>query len=222
MGIFNSFFNKIDTILFPEKCICCKKIGDILCFTCIKQIPRPERDLPEYIYAVFEYRNQFVKKLLTDAKYRKRFSGLKVFGNVLHDTLQEIINEYSELTNYSRIIVIPVPISNKRYKKRGFNQTEILVNEIFLNIKDKNVIKENNLVLKVKDKTPQASIKNRSQRLKSPIGTFELNKNKIELLQNSLCIIVDDITTTGGTISEVRRILIKSGAQDAIGLAVAH
>jgi len=209
MGIFNSFLNKIDTILFPEKCICCKKMGDTLCFTCIKQIPRPERDLPEYIYAVFEYRNQFVKKILTDAKYRKRFSGLKVFGNLLHDTLQEIINEYIELTNYSRIIVIPVPISNKRYKKRGFNQAEILVNEIFLNIKDKNVIKENNLVLKVKDKTPQASIKSRSQRLKSPIGTFELNKNKIELLQNSLCIIVDDITTTGGTISEVGRVLIK-------------
>lgn len=222
MGIFKGFLNKIDKILFPEKCICCGKVDNILCSACLSQIPRPERDLPDYIYATFEYRNQFIKKLLTDAKYRKRFSGLNIFGNVLHSTMLEIINEYTELSNYSRIIVIPVPISQKRYKTRGFNQAEILVNEIFKNTEDLNIIKSNNIIFKTKNKTPQASIKNRHDRLKSPIGTFEINPNKKDRLNGALCIIVDDITTTGATISEMRRILLKSGAKEVIGLTVAH
>ncbi len=211
--------NAIDSIFFEEKCANCKKIGKILCTKCIQELPKPEHDLPSHIYSLFEYRDKTVKKILTDAKYRKKFNGLNIFGPYLESAILDITSEYKELNNYTQIILIPVPISKKRLRTRGYNQAEIIANSIINNTKDEYILGVN-IIKKIKDRTPQASIHNRKDRLKSPIGTFSI-KNK-EILQNSLCIIIDDITTTGGTIKEMRRILLESGALDVFGVTIAH
>jgi ComF family protein len=222
--LFTLLTKYIDYVLFPNICILCKKSGSGLCKHCHRTLPKPESDIPPYIHALYEYRNSAIKKILTDAKYRKRFAGLKSFGRVLYDASLDIISEYVELEHYSNIIFIPVPISKKRMKERGFNQSEILAKAILNSGTNPNWILHTKIIYKILDKTPQASIHNRQDRLKSPVGTFAIttNKNDLEKLQGSLCIIVDDITTTGATISEVRRILLESGAKTAIGLTVAH
>ncbi len=133
-------------------------------------------------------------------------------------TMVDLSNEYMELNNYKKVLVIPVPISRKRLKKRGFNQAEVLAKEILINLYGYEL--KTDIIFKIKDRTPQASIKNRSVRLKSPEGTFKVVNEKH--LLGTLCIVVDDITTTGGTINEVRRMLIASGAQDVIGVTIAH
>lgn len=228
MNIFYKIVKLIDFILSPEKCLRCNTGNNIICKECINNIPKPENDLPDNIYALYEYRHPVIKKLLTDAKYRKKFGNLKVFGPYLASSLLDIINEYTELTYYKRILIIPVPISKKRYKERGFNQAKIIAQSIIQNIKENNAINNiylaDNIVKKIKDTTPQASIHNKYQRLKSPKGTFSTNiKNENNInLENCLCIIIDDISTTGGTINEMRRILIKSGAEKVIGLTIAH
>ena len=224
MGIINNILDKLDLILFEEKCISCAKSGSIFCSECLQYLQSPEHDLPEYIYSLYEYRNKYVKKLLTDAKYRKRHSGLKFFGNVMADYIKEITNEETELQNYTNVFIIPVPISKNRLKERGFNQSEIIVSEIFRYLNKGNYLYGNNIIYKIKDKTPQASIHSRQERINSPKGTFKINsEHKLhEKLKGSLCIVVDDITTTGGTISEMRRILTESGAAKCIGLTIAH
>lgn len=220
MRINNSIFNLLDKIFFADKCLGCETVGPELCKKCLATLPAPDRDLPNYVYALYEYRNKIIKKILTDAKYRKRFSGLATFGRVMADAIIDIVSEYTELNNYSRILIIPVPITNKRQRNRGFNQSEIIANEIMKNLSDERFKIEKTIVYKTKDRTPQASIKNRNERLISPVGTFAV-KNK-EKLQGAFCIIIDDITTTGGTIKEMRRILLESGASRVIGLTIAH
>ncbi len=213
----------LDKLLFNEKCLGCKKSGFLLCRDCINSIPRPEHDLPEYIYALYEYRHPIIKKILTDAKYRKKWSGLKTFGPYLASSLLDIVSEYIELNNYTNILIIPVPISNKRFKNRGFNQAKIIAESIVENINKEDRAKYklvDNIIKKVKDKTPQASIHSKKERLNSPKGTFEIINP--DMLAGSLCIIIDDITTTGGTINEMRRMLLASGVQDAFGLTIAH
>lgn len=225
MGIFSYIFKIIDKILCIEQCLNCKKSGNLLCQDCINNIPHPEADLPDYIHALYEYRNPIIKKILTDAKYRKKFSGLNVFGPYLASVLFDITSEYIELNNYKNILIIPVPISRKRLKTRGYNQAKIITESIMLNLPNNrsnalNFKLADNIIDKIKDRTPQASIHKRSVRLNSPKGTFQIKNS--EILHGSLCIIIDDITTTGGTILEIRKILLLSGAQDAIGLTVAH
>lgn len=227
MGVFSYIFNIIDKILCIESCLNCKKQANLLCKDCIKDIPHPEHDLPGYIFALYEYRTPIIKKILTDAKYRKKFSGLQVFGPYLASVMIDIISEYTELNNYTNILIIPVPISRKRLKTRGYNQAKIIAESIIsnlpTNIKGGSILNfklADNVIEKIKDTTPQASIHKRSVRLNNPKGTFKI-KNP-EILQGSLCIVIDDITTTGGTILEMRRILIESGAQTVLGLTIAH
>ncbi len=208
----------LDRIITNERCQICKKSGLRICKGCLVYIKPPEHDLPEYIFALYEYRDPYIKQILTDAKYRNKFAGLKAFDRVMHDAMLDIISEYVELNNYSNIILLPVPISNKRLRARGYNQAEIIANSIYKI--STGIILGNKIIKKIKDRTPQASIHSRKERLRSPVGTFEvINK---EMIQDSLCIIIDDITTTGGTINEMRRILIESGARDAFGLSIAH
>lgn len=223
MQLFSYILKFIDKFVFTEQCQNCKKPGDLLCSGCINNIPRPEHDLPDYIYALYEYRHPIIKKILTDAKYRKKWSGLKVFGKYLSSSMLDIVSEYIELNNYTNILIIPVPISNKRFKTRGFNQAQVIAESIMDNIdkEDKDKYKLCiNIIKKIKDKTPQASIHSKKERLNSPKGTFEIINP--EIIKGSLCIIIDDITTTGGTINEVRRMLLASGARDAFGLTIAH
>jgi competence protein ComFC len=209
----------IDSILFSEKCLGCKKPGKILCEECIKHLPKPEHDLPEHVYSLFEYRNPIIKKILTDAKYRKKFSALRVFGAYLNSAIIDIISEYSELNNYKQIILIPVPVSSKRFRMRGYNQAEIIAKSILAE-QNVNYILGENIIRKIVDRKPQASIHNRKERLKSPIGTFKIISS--EKIAGSLCVIIDDITTTGATIKEMRRILLESGALCVIGITIAH
>lgn len=218
MKLLNWIISLMDNIVSLERCLQCKTAGPRICKQCLKQIPHPEHDLPDHIFALYEYRNKYVKQILTDAKYRKKFSGLKIFDHVMHDAVMDIVSEYDELTNHDKILLIPVPISNKRLKQRGYNQAEIIAKSITsLNPKFKT---NTNIIKKIKDRTPQASIHNRKDRLNSPIGTFTITDK--EIVQNSFCIIIDDITTTGGTINEMRRLLVEAGALTVIGLTIAH
>lgn len=210
----------IDKVLFTENCLQCNKRSDLLCPDCMNSLPRPEKDLPSFIYALYEYRTPVIKKILTDAKYRKRFAGLRLFSKYIASSIDDVVAEYVELSNYESILLIPVPISNKRLRHRGFNQAEIITREA-MHYLDGSVYKiENTIVRKTKDRTPQASIKSRHERLKSPQGTFTVSNKKT--LTNCLCIVIDDITTTGGTIKELRRILLESGAVEVIGITLAH
>lgn len=220
MRITKLFYGLLDSIFFNEKCLRCSSNGETLCKSCLELLPRPENDLPEYVNALYEYRNPIVKKILTDAKYRKRFAGLKIFSRTMADAVKDVASEYTELNNYSKVILIPVPISKNRYKNRGFNQAEVLTKEILDNLKEPIYFLGSDIVIKIKDPIPQASIKNRNERLNSPVNTFQVIKP--ELLRGALCIIIDDITTTGGTIKELRRILLESGAVEVIGLTIAH
>ncbi|OGI77269.1 hypothetical protein A3C57_02975 [Candidatus Nomurabacteria bacterium RIFCSPHIGHO2_02_FULL_33_12] len=228
MDIFKYITKLFDIIFLNERCLICKKTGILLCKDCIVDIPKPEHDLPNYIYALYEYRYPVIKKILTDAKYRKNFGNLKIFGPYLASVLLDIVIEYTELTHYKDILIIPVPISKKRLKTRGFNQADIIAESIMANLQPGSNFKlVNNIIIKIKDRTPQASIHKRSQRLNSPKGTFQIknldaNTHKSKILNGTLCIVIDDITTTGGTILEIRKILLEAGAQNVIGLTVAH
>ena len=118
------------------------------------------------------------------------------------------------------IYVIPVPISHDREKNRGYNQSEIIAKSFCAKAPKNTFNMKNNIVFKKVHTIPQAKLNNRNKRLKNIKGAFEI-KNK-ELIKDKIIIIIDDVTTTGGTITEIMNLLKKSGAKKVIGFAVAH
>lgn len=210
----------ISDLLFPETCFGCKKRGESLCDNCILNIRHAERETSSGIYALYDYRDPLIKRAIWNLKYYHRFNLGKKLGKLLYEGLIEEISEIRIYTRGQSIYVIPVPLSPVRLKERGYNQAEIIARG-FCNCAGKEVLElRNNIVKKKIDTKPQAKIANRTQRLRNIRNVFEIQNQ--EKIKGRTIIVIDDVTTTGGTITEIIKILKKSGAKKVVGFAVAH
>ncbi len=215
-----SINNLILEILFPSSCLGCKVKGEILCSNCIIKINRTEKETAKNIIAVFQYHDLLIKKAIWDLKYHHRSSLGRRFGEILYEELLEDISDLKIYTAGSPIIVIPIPISKHKKHKRGYNQAQKIAKGFCEKGGKKIFLLKTNIVIKKIRTIPQARITNRSRRLKNIKGAFEI-KNE-EIVKGQTIIIIDDVTTTGGTINEVIKILKKAGAKKVLGFAIAH
>jgi competence protein ComFC len=214
-------FNWLLEILFPSICLGCQIKGEILCPSCIAKVHRAEKEIehPD-IMAVFEYHDPLVKKVIWNLKYYHHpYLGQKL-GEIIYDELLEDMADIKIYTAGSPILVIPVPISKKKTKIRGYNQAKKIAQGFCQRGGKKIFNLRSNIISKKIETIPQARITNRERRLKNIRGAFAI-KNP-ELVRNQTIIVIDDVTTTGGTIGEIIKILKKAGAKKVIGLAVAH
>lgn len=207
-------------VLFPLKCIGCKKIDSYICEECILKIPYPIHEKLENIEACFDYQNPLIKKAIWDLKYYNKRHVAILLGNLLYEHNKEDISELRILHNGEPIIVIPVPLSKDREKERGYNQSEQIA-KYFIKNQGKNIFElRTDIITKTKDTGHQARIRNKKIRIKNMIGAFTLNKDIN--LKNRVVFVVDDVTTTGATITEILKLLKKSGVGIARGITIAH
>jgi len=221
------FLNSILNIIFPTKCISCDQSGYDLCTKCLTDSPTAERESAEWIFPLYDYRHPPIKKALWLFKYKGKKRLAKIFAEIFYERILEELSDLSVMENFNNPIFIPIPLSFKRYRERGYNQAELICKELIkidsmrhgVNTKNKFRL-EKNVLIKPKETVHQAHIHNRSERLKNIIGSFTV-KNEI-LIKNRNIILIDDITTTGATLNEARKILKKSGARKVIAFTVAH
>ena len=214
-----SIFNWTLEIVFPQECLGCDKKGEIICLNCILKIKRAERETESNIIACFDYRESIIKKAIWNLKYHGRFAIGKILGELLYENLLEDISEIRMYTEGSPILVIPAPLFKTRQKERGYNQAEIIASS-FCNSKKEIFELKNNIVVKQKNTEQQAKLTNKNKRLKNTQGAFKVINT--EDVKGRTIIVIDDVTTTGGTILEIIKVLKKSGAKKVIGFAVAH
>jgi predicted amidophosphoribosyltransferase len=147
----------------------------------------------------------------------------------------------AQLSAAPQIIVVPMPITARRRRERGFNQCELLADEIerlatadaAKNIgddlgTDKRLVVMRNLLVRKIHKSRQ-TLKDRAERLESAQDIFAANegvagqiKNSAHLNNGALIIVIDDVITTGGTIRDAIDTLRKAGFERTFGLSVAH
>ena len=216
----NKIKNFLLDMLFPTKCVGCAKNDQVLCNVCISKIRLAERETDKDILAVFDYRDEIIKKAIWELKYHhKRYLGEKL-GHLLYESMIEELGNMKTYVAGRSIFVVPVPISNKKTRLRGYNQA-LAIAKGFCNSTPQRAFEiKNNIVFKKVDTLPQAKITNRKRRLENVRGVFGIKNS--EIVKGRTVIVIDDVTTTGGTINEVMKILKKSGAKKVIGFAVAH
>jgi len=215
-----SFLNTILDIIFPVNCISCGKNGTDLCLPCLLQCEQAEYQNSKWIYSIFNYRNPYVKKSIWLLKYKSRKQIATIFAMIIHDRIIEELADLIILENFKEPILIPIPLSPKRKRERGFNQAEIICKELIKLDKNINFKLENNILIKPKDTTHQANIKNRNERLKNLINSFAVKNS--EKIKNKNIILIDDICTTGATFNEAKKTLKQAGARKIIAFSVAH
>ena len=252
------FLNTILDIVFPVKCMLCGQAGADLCLGCLKDAPPAERESAEWIFPLYDYRHPIIKKSLWLLKYKGKKRLAKIFAEIIYEKILEELSELSVMENFTNAILIPIPLSPKRYRERGYNQAELICEEIIKinNLRnhltppfDKlraplsltrrgaggevdnphlrhgvNMQLENNVLIKIKETEHQARIKNRNIRLKNLVGSFAIKNTEknSNLIKGRNIILIDDITTTGATLAEAKKILKQAGARKIIAFTVAH
>lgn len=160
--------------------------------------------------SVFYYRD--IRKTIFHFKY----SGYRTDGLILAKYMAECLlkNECSGILNTD--IIVPIPISVKKEKKRGFNQTAVLSETLSIEL---GIDYCPDVLKRVKNTVPQSKLTG-LERKYNVMNVFEFNDKYFIKGKNIL--LVDDIFTTGSTIEECARILMYAGADKVYFITLAR
>lgn len=128
-----------------------------------------------------------------------------------HFFTKEIFNHHGSLIKqWHPDAIIPIPIHKNKYKKRGYNQAELLAKDLSILL---NLSYYPNILIRTIDTLPQKEF-NPQARLNNLQKAFAINpKYKNHLKNFSSVILIDDIYTTGATMEACTRILLENGVQ---------
>ena len=222
-------------LLFPRRCAVCDAIslpaGNFVCDSCrgkIRYIEEPicyrcgKRLADEdaeychdcrntehlYIkgYGLYEYES--MKQSIYRFKYRKRQEYAVFYG-------QEVKNRLgSRIEAMKAQAFVPIPLHKSKRRSRGYNQSELLANELG---KQFGIPVKNKLLVRVKKTVPQKEL-NPSERQNNLKKAFKIEENDVKL---KTIILVDDIYTTGSTIDAASEVLLAGGIEKIYYISLA-
>lgn len=190
-------------IMAPRCLKCGRHIEDeetALCSACVGK-----RHAYDYGFAAIEY-NSCAKQAMVDFKFNCWKDNSAYF-------IREAVEAYGEeLKMYAPEILVPVPVSKRRLRERGFNQAQLLAEGLgeALNIP----VRSDLLRKESGSNVQQKKLSARDRRINAGSSFFCEN----QISYKKICII-DDIYTTGSTMDSCARALKKAGAAE-VGFAV--
>lgn len=117
-------------------------------------------------------------------------------------------------------MLVPIPLSGKRARKRGYNQAYILAKQIGRQLSLSVV----DALARTKDTKPQFGL-TKSERFNNMKNTFNIKdtfrKTRSSVVHHASILLVDDVLTTGATVMEAAKVLKKNGIQKVWALCVA-
>lgn len=152
-----------------------------------------------------------VRILVHEAKYRNNSRAIALLGNVLREYVMSWMTEES----FSNIAIIPIPLSQKRYAERTYNQVEEIIRSGVIDI-DIPII--TNCLIRTRNTSPQTTL-SKNERLSNMHNAFTTTYN---LNPHITYIICDDVCTTGATLEAAALALINGGAQHILPLAITY
>jgi ComF family protein len=194
----------------------CKQGGTILCDACVRRFSRAVETPAPWIYSYFSYQNKDTRLVFRALKYRHNTLLPKVL--VYHTVGNEL---KTFLNTCNNPVLIPIPMSQLRIWARGYNHAELIAEEFGKRL---TMPTEKHLLLRAKNTPQQARSTGKNEREKNIRGAYKVNTKILEefLTQNATPILVDDITTTGSTLTEAKRTLEKAGFKNIHAVTLAH
>lgn len=213
---------RILNLIFPPKCIFCKKILNTdaeieICKECYDQIsfkegasinPGSVCNYYTSVICVCDYTG-IVKEAIRRFKFSNKPSYYRAFARLLAQTIKE-------MTQWQKFdMILSVPLHPQRQRARGYNQSHLIARELSRELGIKN---EPRILIRVKN-TDNQSLLNRNNRLVNVKDAFKVtNASKIE---GRTIFLVDDILTTGTTLNECSKVLKQAGAERIVAVVIA-
>jgi len=191
-------FKNILDLFFPVQCLGCNREKQFLCDSCLDKIPPHKKQSVKNLIIAGDYSYPLLKKAIHQFKY----NFVKGLSLPLSQLMIKKIKKYN--FDYKNSVLLPVPLHPRRLRWRGFNQAELLAQEIGKNL---NIAVANNILIRTKHNLPQVKISDAYQRKQNIQNAFILNPRFPVDLKNKIIILVDDVCTTGATLNQCAEVL---------------
>lgn len=172
----------------------------------------------QWIYPLFHYRDKKVKAIIWELKYKENTRVLEFIGKIIYEEIISLISEIYLFNNEAKFLLIPIPISSSRRSERGFNQSEYIAKSVLEYDTEHILLYAPQWFQKIKETETQSHSKSKEERMKNLAGCFEASPN----VEEKYIILIDDVVTTGSTLSEARTTLLSAGARDVFAFTIAH
>lgn len=214
---FNDELNRLTgnlmNIFFPRRCPFCGAVTGkaLLCDTCESTLPRCRTVRYGAGFdrcAASLYYEGSVRRAILDFKFKGKLGALDCFGRMMAETVAEVYSGEFDAVTW-------VPVSQKRLRKRGFDQARYLAGSACV---DWHVMPLETLQKKV-DNPPQSGIDDPAERRANVLDAYKAVSP--ERFAGKRLLLIDDICTTGATLGECARVLKAAGAAEVMCLTLA-
>ena len=209
-------YYRLMNLLFPPKCILCRKLllkeETDLCKQCRVEAPyypnhKRKLQFLDSFTAVWYYEGNVRKSLLRYKFYGAR-KNADSYGRLLAMRLLETNPDGFDCLTW-------VPVSRLRKLRRGYDQVELLAKAVGTELG----IPTEKLLEKFRDNRANSGLKTPAERRANVLGVYKVPEGAD--VRGKRVLLLDDIVTTGATASECARVLLTAGAEEVIFAAVA-
>jgi ComF family protein len=148
---------------------------------------------------------------IREAVHRLKYRGQRAAAA----QLAQLMAESAARSVASIDVITPVPLHSSRLRKRGYNQSFLLARELG---KILGLPVQDGLLSKVKNSPPQVEARSREERHSNVSGSFECRRP----VEGLAVLLIDDVATTGSTLSECAATLKTAGANAVRALVLAR
>ncbi len=211
------FSDKLLDLLFPPRCAFCRKLlresERGACRACRKKLPYvPEGTRKESIRHVRVCAAPlYYEGSVRDSLLRYKFHGVTAYKNIYAELLADCVRD----SGIDCDMITWAPLSKRRLRKRGYDQAR-LVAETAAKLLDKPCVRT---LEKIRDNPPQSSLDGAEKRRANAAGVYRCTQ--ADKIKGKTMLIIDDIVTTGSTLSECAKVLKGAGAAEIYAAAVA-
>ena len=209
----NKMTRSVMNFLFPRKCPFCGAVvgKGLLCESCKKSLPYCSVTIESSGYGSVTaplYYQGSVRRAILDYKFNGKMGGLQAFGDLMAACAAERYSGAFDAVTW-------VPVSEKRLRKRGYDQSRYLAASLCV---DWHVAPQETL-RKARDNPPQSGLTDHKARRANVLGVYEAVEP--EEISGKRFLLIDDVFTTGATLSECVRVLKDAGASSVVCLTLA-
>ena len=150
-----------------------------------------------------------MRRLVHHLKFHDRHDGRRLLGRWLAEAGRELIADAE--------LIVPVPLARWRLFTRRFNQAALLGREL----SRLSGVPIDPLVLRRRRNTPSQVGLTEDQRRRNVAGAFAIGRRRARIIEGRRVLLIDDVVTTGATVSACARVLRRAGAARVDVLALA-
>lgn len=207
-----SIFDKLLDLVFPQKCIFCHELlwqndaKDNICGKCRTQLPwtTETSGITKADFVTKCVSPLFYRDFVRESVKRYKFHRCDFYCTTYASLIKECLLKHPDIKfDY----ITWVPLSRKRLRTRGYDQSRLIADVLARDL-DKPIWC---MLRKARHTTAQSTLKDKSERRANIDGAYTLAPHTDVTGLNIL--LIDDVVTTGSTISECAKVLLLGGAE---------